>query len=72
MKTLFELKQDMTTVGKQIQKTKDEISQKAADTSVTVEELNQLNKTAAELQQRFDIIKNQHDQIEVEQKASSE
>ncbi|EOS8095824.1 phage major capsid protein, partial [Enterococcus hirae] len=57
MKTLFELKQDMTTVGKQIQKTKDEISQKAADTSVTVEELNQLNKTAAELQQRFDIIK---------------
>ncbi|EMF0039456.1 phage major capsid protein [Enterococcus hirae] len=70
MKTLFELKQDMTTVGKQIQKTKDEISQKAADTSVTVEELNQLNKTAAELQQRFDIIKNQHDQMEVEQKAS--
>ena len=70
MKTLFELKQDMTTVGKRIQKTKDEISQKAADTSVTVEELNQLNKTAAELQQRFDIIKNQHDQMEVEQKAS--
>lgn len=70
MKTIFELKQDLTTVGNQIQKTKDEISQKAADPSVDVEELNQLNKTAADLQQRFDIIKGQHDQLEAEQKAS--
>ncbi|GMC01784.1 phage major capsid protein [Enterococcus thailandicus] len=70
MKTIFELKQDMTTIGNQIQKTKDEISQKAADPAVSVEELNQLNKTSEELQQRFDIIKAQHDQMETEQKAS--
>ncbi|MDT2599481.1 phage major capsid protein [Enterococcus hulanensis] len=72
MKTIFELKQDMTTIGNQIQKTKDEISQKAADPAVSVDDLNQLNKTSAELQQRFDIIKAQHDQMEAEQKASLE
>ena len=70
MKTIFELKQDMTTIGNQIQKTKDEISQKAADPAVSVDDLNQLNKTSADLQQRFDIIKAQHDQMEAEQKAS--
>ena len=70
MKTIFELKQDMTTIGNQIQKTKDEISQKAADPAVSVDDLNQLNKTADDLQQRFDIIKKQHDQMEAEQKAS--
>lgn len=72
MKTIFELKQDMTTIGNQIQKTKDEISQKAADPAVSVDDLNQLNKTSAELQQRFDIIKAQYDQMEAEQKASLE
>ena len=70
MKTIFELKQDMTTIGNQIQKTKDQISQKAADPAVSVEDLNQLNKTAGDLQQRFDIIKAQHDQMEAEQKAN--
>ncbi|MBX8938480.1 phage major capsid protein [Enterococcus gilvus] len=72
MKTIFELKQDMNTIGSQIQKTKDEIAQQAADPKVQVEDLKQLNKTADELQQRFDIIKKQHDQMEAEQKASLE
>lgn len=37
---------------------------------MSVDDLNQLNKTSADLQQRFDIIKAQHDQMEAEQKAS--
>lgn len=70
MKTIFELKQDMATIGNQIQKTNDEISQKAADPQTPVSALQELNTTKSDLQQRFDIIKNQHDQLEAEQKAS--
>ena len=70
MKTLFELKQDMATIGNQIQKTNDEISQKAADPQTPVSALQELNTTKSDLQQRFDIIKNQHDQLEAEQKAN--
>ena len=70
MKTIFELKQDMATIGNQIQKTNDEISQKAADPQTPVSALQELNTTKSDLQQRFDIIKNQHDQLEAEQKAN--
>lgn len=70
MKTIFELKQDLATIGNQIQKVNNNITQKAADPKVTMEELNQLNQTKGDLQQRFEIIKNQHDQMEAEQKAS--
>lgn len=70
MKTIFELKQDMATIGNQIQKTNDDITQKAADPKTSMDELNQLNQTKGDLQQRFEIIKNQHDQLEAEQKAS--
>lgn len=72
MKTIFELKQDMATIGQQIQKTNDEISQKAADPQMSVSDLNQLKNTKDELQQRFDIIKAQHDQLAAEQRASLE
>lgn len=70
MKTIFELKQDMATIGNQIQKTNDDITKKAADPKTSMDELNQLNQTKGDLQQRFEIIKNQHDQLEAEQKAS--
>lgn len=70
MKTIFELKQDMATLGKQIQKTNNDITQKATDPTVTAENLRQMQQSKEDLQQRFDIIKTQHDQMELEQKNS--
>lgn len=72
MKTIFELKQDLATIGNQIQKTNNEITQKAADPKTAMDDLNQLNQTKGDLQQRFDIIKTQLDQMEAEQRASLE
>ena len=72
MKTIFELKQDLSTIGNQIQKTNNEITQKAADPKTAMDDLNQLNQTKGDLQQRFDIIKTQLDQMEAEQRASLE
>lgn len=68
MKTIYEMKQDMLNVGKQIEKTNNEISQKAGDVGTPVAELNQLKQTKDELQQRFDIIKAQLEQAESEQR----
>ncbi|MGX2946098.1 phage major capsid protein [Enterococcus alishanensis] len=70
MKTIFELKQDMATLGQQIQKQNDTIMQKATDPATSAEELVQMQKGKEDLQQRFDIVKAQHDQMEMEQKAN--
>lgn len=68
--TLFEVKQALATVGEQLQKNETEITQKAIDPKIAMEELQQLEATKQSLQKRFDILKNQHDQLEQEQKAS--
>ncbi|MGM0240245.1 phage major capsid protein [Enterococcus sp. AZ103] len=70
MKTIFELKQDMATLGQQIQKQNETIMQKATDPATSAEELVQMQKGKEDLQQRFDIVKAQHDQMEMEQKAN--
>lgn len=68
--TLFEVKQALATVGEQLQKNETEITQKAIDPNIAMEELQQLEVTKQSLQKRFDILKNQHDQLEQEQKAN--
>lgn len=68
-KTLYELKQNLSTVGQQLQKTEGELSQKAIDPSASMEDLQALQKTKDDLKMRFDLIKEQHDSIEAEQKA---
>lgn len=70
MKTIFELKQDLATLGQQVQKQNDLIMQKATDPAVTSEDLTGMQKAKEDLQQRFDIVKKQHDQMEAEQKQS--
>ncbi len=70
MKTIFELKQDLATLGQQIQKQNDLIMQKATDPAATSEDLTGMQKAKEDLQQRFDIVKKQHDQMEAEQKAN--
>ncbi|UOQ93409.1 phage major capsid protein [Halobacillus shinanisalinarum] len=68
-KTLYELKQNMTTVGQQLQKTEDALASAAIDTGKSTEDIQALQKSRDDLKMRFDVIKNQHDQLEEEQRA---
>lgn len=68
MKTLFELKQAMATIGQQLQKTEGELSTKAMDTTASLEDIQALQKSKEDLQARFNVIKEQHDAMEAEQK----
>lgn len=72
MKTVYDLKNDLSTIGQQLEKTNNEIIQKATDPGTTPEQLATMQASKADLQQRFDIIKEQHDQMEAEQRASLE
>lgn len=67
--TLFELKQNLSTIGQQLQKVESELSQKAIDPSATMESLKVLQQSKQDLQMRFNVIKEQHDTMEAEQKA---
>ncbi|MDZ4418112.1 phage major capsid protein [Bacillus cereus] len=67
--TLFELKQNLSTIGQQLQKVENELSQKAIDPSATMESLQVLQQSKKDLQMRFNVIQEQHDTMEAEQKA---
>ncbi|WP_242237972.1 phage major capsid protein [Bacillus cereus group sp. BfR-BA-01316] len=67
--TLFELKQNLSTIGQQLQKVERELSQKAIDPSATTDDLQTLQQSKKDLQMRFDVIKDQHDSMEAEQRA---
>lgn len=67
MKTLYELKQNMATIGQQLQKTEAALAEKAVDPSATTEEIQNLQNTKKDLKMRFDVIKEQHDTLEAEQ-----
>ncbi|MED1021085.1 phage major capsid protein [Bacillus mycoides] len=67
--TLFELKQNLSTIGQQLQKVEGELSQKAIDPATTMESLQALQQSKKDFQMRFNVIKEQHDTMEAEQKA---
>lgn len=67
--TLFELKQNMATIGQQLQKIENDLAAKAIDTTASMEDIQALQKSKHDLQMRFNVIKEQHDQMEAEQKA---
>jgi HK97 family phage major capsid protein len=70
--TLYELKQNMATVGQQLQKIESELAAKAIDTTATMDDIKSLQKSRDDLKMRFDVIKEQHDSLEAEQKAKFE
>jgi HK97 family phage major capsid protein len=72
MKTLYELKQNLVTIGQQLQKVESELAEKAIDPKATMEEIQALQKSKEDLKMRFDVIKQQHDALEAEQKAKLE
>ncbi|WP_091275848.1 phage major capsid protein [Alteribacillus persepolensis] len=71
-KTLYELKQNMTTVGQQLKKVENDLASAAIDTSKTTEDIQALQKSRDDLKMRFDVIKKQHDEMEAEQRAQFE
>jgi HK97 family phage major capsid protein len=72
MKTLYELKTNLSTVGAELQKIASELMEKAANPSIPIEEIDALQNTKANLQKRYDLIKNEHDKLEADQKARLE
>ncbi|HGG0586377.1 MULTISPECIES: phage major capsid protein [Bacillus] len=69
MKTIYELKQAMATIGQQLAKTENELATKAMDPSASLNDIKVLQASKADLQARFDVVKQQHDQLEAEQTA---
>jgi HK97 family phage major capsid protein len=68
MKTLFELKQNLATIGQQLMKVESDLSAAAIDPNKSTEDIQALQKSRDDLKMRFDVIKAQHDQLEEEQK----
>lgn len=68
-KTLYELKQAMATIGQQLKKVEGELSAKAIDPSASIEDIQAQQKSKEDLQARFNVIKQQHDELEAEQQA---
>lgn len=68
-KTIYELKQAMATIGQQLAKTEEDLAAKAMDPTASLEDIKAAQTSKADLQARFDVIKQQHDQLEAEQAA---
>lgn len=66
-KTIYELKQALATIGQQLAKTEEELAAKAMDPSASLDDIKGAQTSKADLQARFDVIKQQHDQLEKEQ-----
>ncbi|MBF2653958.1 phage major capsid protein [Listeria seeligeri] len=72
MTTLFELKDNIATVAEQLVKVENDLAQKAMDTKVSVEDLQNLQKTADTLKERMDILQKRHDAMQAERKEKLE
>lgn len=69
MSTLFALKEKLATVGAELEKVSAELMDKAANAAVPIEEVQELKDKKANLDTRFNLIKEQHDKVEAEQRA---
>lgn len=67
--TLYEMKEKIATVGAQLQAVEKELVEVLANPAVDIEEINALEKKQADLQKRFNLLQEQHDKKEEEQKA---
>lgn len=72
MPTLYEMKENLTTIGQQLEKTTEELGQKAVDPSTSMEDIKALQEKEKTLQSRYDIVFEQHKQMEAEQREKLE
>jgi len=66
--TLYELKEKLATVGAQLQSIESQLVEKLANPAVPMNEINDLKNKKNDLQERFNLLKEQHDKAELEQK----
>jgi HK97 family phage major capsid protein len=66
--TLYEIKEKMATVGSQLQNIEGQLVDKLANPAVPIEDINELKNKKSDLQERFNLLKEQHDKLETEQK----
>ena len=68
--TLFEMKEKLNMLKAAILADANWLAEKAADTSVTMEEIEEKKAHRADLQNRYDTLKAEHDRMEEEQRIS--
>ncbi|CAI6023355.1 hypothetical protein PAECIP112173_00340 [Paenibacillus sp. JJ-100] len=69
-KTLFDVKNDLVTIGASLAATKQDILAKASQPDASIDDIKALETKASNLQARFDILQKEHDQMEADQKAT--
>ena len=67
--TLYEKKQNLGTLGAQLKKVNEEIAMKAGDPTVADKDLMQLQEQSESLEKRYNMLKEQVDREEAEQRA---
>lgn len=67
--TLYEKKQNLGTLGAQLKKVNEEIAMKAGDPTVADKDLMQLQEQSESLEKRYNMLKEQVDREETEQRA---
>lgn len=67
--TLFEMKEKMATLQAAIAADAAWIAEKAADASISIEDINAKKSHRDELQNRYDMLKSEHDAMEARQRA---
>ncbi|UXR83222.1 phage major capsid protein [Staphylococcus sp. IVB6214] len=72
MTTLYELKQSLGMIGQQLKAKNDELSRKATDPNVSMDDIKQLEAEKTSLQDRFSIVERQVDSIEQKEKAKAQ
>ena len=68
MNTLFKLKEKLSTVGAELEAVTTELMDKAGDANVPIDEVTALQTRKQNLQTRFDLIKDEHDRMDADQK----
>lgn len=72
MSTLYELKQSLSMIGQQLKVKNNDLSQKASDPNVNMDDVKQLKDEKLGLQQRYDIVESQVKEVEQKQTDKAE
>lgn len=65
---LYDLKMKMSTVGAQLKNIEEDLVAKLADPTIPIEEIQNLKAKKADLQERFDTLKEAHDRLEAQER----
>ncbi|KPD05276.1 hypothetical protein AM501_27330 [Aneurinibacillus migulanus] len=65
--TVYDLKEKLATVGAQLKSIENQLVDKLANPAVPMEEISELKNKKSDLQERFNLLKEQHDKAEKEQ-----